>query len=263
MSSRRVVGLKVNIVEGQNTYFHLNHPIRWIRLVGVIVALDVYPNRVAMTLDDSSGLTIDVFCRKEINTAPVTDTTVDRHGAIKLNSICDKENGGHVYTTNEGYKINLRGIDVGSVVKVKGGISEFRGEKQLTLERICVFAPDQSTVPYMLTFTLKARVHTTSDEARAWAENAAFYRDILSRPWIVSERKQQRAKVEAEGLAREWEARRNRKRRKKELEEKREHKAKMEEQRHLDKSRRDGKQKREAHQRERSIAPIAKQYRQS
>ncbi|KAL8945227.1 MAG: hypothetical protein Q9211_000237 [Gyalolechia sp. 1 TL-2023] len=230
MPSRRVVGLKlqVNIVKGQNTYFHLNHPIRWIRLVGVIVAFDVYPNRVTMTLDDSSGLTIEVFCRKEANAAPVTHTTVDRHGEIKLNNICDKENVGDVYTTNEGYKVSLRGIDVGSVVKVKGGISEFRGEKQLTLERI-------------------SRVHTTNEEASAWAENATFYRDTLSRPWVVSQGKQQRARIEAEGLVREREARTARKRRKKELEEKREHKAQMVEQRDLDKCCPEGKPKREAH----------------
>lgn len=128
-----------NNLKGQNTYFHLNHPIRWIRLVGVIVAFDAYPNRVQMTLDDSSGLTIEIFCRKETSTAPVTDTTVDRHGAIKLHDLCQQETNGHVCTTNEGYKVNLQGIDVGSVVKVKGGISEFRGGKQLTLERICMF----------------------------------------------------------------------------------------------------------------------------
>lgn len=122
---------------GQNTYFHHNHPLRWVRLVGVIVALDVYPNRVVMTLDDSSGLTIDIFCRKGTDNAPVTNTTVDSHGTIRSNRELKRSEDEHIYTTNEGYKVNLTDIDIGSVVKVKGGISEFRGEKQITLERIC------------------------------------------------------------------------------------------------------------------------------
>ena len=35
-----------------------------------------------------------------------------------------------------GIAIDMGGIDLGCVVKVKGGINEFRGEKQVTLERI-------------------------------------------------------------------------------------------------------------------------------
>ncbi|KAL8741136.1 MAG: hypothetical protein Q9184_008420 [Pyrenodesmia sp. 2 TL-2023] len=200
------------LYSGQNTYFHLNHPIRWIRLVGVIVALDVYPNRVVMTLDDSSGLTIDVFCRKEVNNALALNTAVESHQTINLNNGSRYVENKHTYTTNEGFRISLKDIDIGSVVKIKGGISEFRGEKQVTLERISV-------------------VRTTNEEASAWAENATFYDEILSKPWVVGERKQQEARVEAEGVKRERQARRDRKRRKKAPEEKEERKARREQER--------------------------------
>ncbi|KAL8969544.1 MAG: hypothetical protein Q9197_004282 [Variospora fuerteventurae] len=190
---------------GQNTYFHLNHPIRWVRLVGLIVALDVYPNRLTMTLDDSSGLTIDVFCRKATSAAAapaVSNTTVECSAAITHNHDAKPAHGDLIFTTNEGYKVDLEGFDIGSVVKVKGGISEFRGEKQITLERISL-------------------VRTTNEEASGWTENAAFHRDILSQPWVVSESDQQQARIEAEGVEREREAKKERKRKHKAMEEKR------------------------------------------
>lgn len=98
-----------------------------------------------------------------------------------------------------------------------------------------------------LTRAHTAVVRTTNEEAGAWAENATFHNEILSTPWVVSERKQQEARIEAEGLKREREARRDRKRRKKALEEKGERKARREQERgRRDKSGRgDGEKKRE------------------
>ncbi|KAI4094264.1 MAG: hypothetical protein LQ344_002343 [Seirophora lacunosa] len=169
-----------------------------------------------MTLDDSSGLTIDIFCRKATSAAtPAVNntTTVDCPGAITKNDdakpAADDE---LVFTTNEGYKVSLKGVDLGSVVKVKGGISEFRGEKQITLERI-------------------ALVRTTNEEAGAWAENADFRQKTLSQPWFVSEREEQQARIEAEGVQREREARKEKRRRHKALEEEKKKKKKQQHER--------------------------------
>ncbi|KAI4203316.1 MAG: hypothetical protein LQ350_002013 [Teloschistes chrysophthalmus] len=189
---------------GQNLYFLLNHPIRWVRLVGVIVAFDPYPNRVVMTLDDSSGSTIEIYCKKDPIKKPVVDTTVDSNGVIQLNGQADLSvDHEHTCITNEGHTVNLKGIDVGSVVKVKGGVSEFRGEKQITLEPV---------------------IGTTNEEALAWTENAAFYNNTLSQPWLVSESLRREAKREALGLDGEKEAKEKRGR--KEREEKLQRKAK-------------------------------------
>ena len=38
--------------------------------------------------------------------------------------------------TTEGNKVDMSGIDLGVVVKVKGGIGSYRGERQIDLERI-------------------------------------------------------------------------------------------------------------------------------
>lgn len=38
----------------------------------------------------------------------------------------------------------------------------------------------------LLTMRMVAFVHTTNEEAQAWVNNAAYRRNILSKPWVVS-----------------------------------------------------------------------------
>lgn len=58
-------------------------------------------------------------------------------------------------------------LDIGTVLKAKGTISQFRGVKQLELKRVQV-------------------VHSTDEEVQAWAETAAFKSGVLSAPWRVT-----------------------------------------------------------------------------
>ncbi|KAL8702169.1 MAG: hypothetical protein Q9224_000131 [Gallowayella concinna] len=218
--------------EGQNIYFHANHPIQWVRLVGVIVAFDVYPNRIIMTLDDSSGLPIEIFCRKNTNhSTSGIDTSVGNHGVITLNRVSVPKDDAHVCITSEG-KVNLHAFDVGSVVKIKGGISEFRGEKQVTLERISL-------------------VRTTNEEAALWVDNATFHTDVLSRPWVVSDHEQRLAKDKAAGVDRKRKAKEERRRKTKEAEDRCGRRRQEEQDRGHERSRRGLQWKREAHQPER------------
>lgn len=46
---------------------------------------------------------------------------------------------------------------------------------------------------------LIAFVRTTNEEAEAWAQNVAFRQDILSKPWVVSEQDERRARRKTEG----------------------------------------------------------------
>ena len=41
--------------------------------------------------------------------------------------------------TATGHTVDLTGVDVGAVIKVKGGVGVYRGEKQIVLERLCMF----------------------------------------------------------------------------------------------------------------------------
>lgn len=97
--------------------------------------------------------------------------------------------------TATGRDVNLSGVDVGSVVKVRGGLGLFRAERQMQLERMSI-------------------IRTTNEEAAAWAETTAFRKDVLDTPWVVSEEEEKRARRKAEGLDREERAREERKRRK-------------------------------------------------
>lgn len=49
--------------------------------------------------------------------------------------------------TATGLSIDLAGVDVGSIVKVKGGIGEFRGVRQMNLEKISASAIVLSLLP--------------------------------------------------------------------------------------------------------------------
>lgn len=79
-----------------------------------------------------------------------------------------------------GNAISLDGVDVGSIVKVKGGIGEFRGTRQLCLERI-------------------ARVESTDAEVRAWEEMVRFRMEVLAVPWVVPEGERRRLLEMGEG----------------------------------------------------------------
>jgi hypothetical protein len=68
-------------------------------------------------------------------------------------------------------------VDIGTVIKVKCTISEFRDLKQLEMKRVW-------------------RVSTTDEEAHAWAETAAFKREVLSAPWRISSAEHKRIKKE-------------------------------------------------------------------
>ena len=94
----------------------------------------------------------------------------------------------NVYSRLGNFRVVIDGaeIDIGTVLKVKCTISEFRGSKQLEMLRAWV-------------------VRTTDEEAAAWAETAEYKREVLSRAWRVSGREHRRIK---EGIERERKAER-------------------------------------------------------
>lgn len=123
---------------GQNIYFHLNHPVKWVRIVGLVVAFDVYDRVFVLTIDDSSGVNIEVKYDRATPAASgvgdVTDNQARKYEANKTlasDGVLDTSG-----VTATGRKIRPSGVDIGSVVKIKGGIKAFRAQKQVTLERI-------------------------------------------------------------------------------------------------------------------------------
>lgn len=108
-----------------------------------------------MLLDDSSGATIALTCGREapsVSTVEVAALPIHGTGAADISSGAKKSKPTGLTAT--GRTVDLSGIDIGSVVKVKGGIGMFRGEKQVILERICKY--------YFLLNTLLHSILTTS-----------------------------------------------------------------------------------------------------
>jgi len=146
--------------EGQRIYFHLNHPIRYVCVVGVIVAIDDINLRyTVLTLDDGSGTNIEL----KIVRLPLAERNpVDTSSNTEISNVDIISRFGIFDVVVDGQQ-----LDIGSVVKAKCTISEFRGIKQLELKRISMVA-------------------TTDEEAKAWTEIAAFKQKVLSRPWHIS-----------------------------------------------------------------------------
>ncbi|KAF2830811.1 hypothetical protein CC86DRAFT_283889 [Ophiobolus disseminans] len=160
--------------QGQHLYFHLNHPVRYVRLVGVVVAIDdINTKYTVLTLDDGSGATIEL---KIVRIPPADKNPLNTSSSTKLANVSVVSQFGVFEVV-----VDNQRLDIGTVVKAKGTISEFRGIKQLDLKRIWV-------------------VDTTDEEAQAWAEAAAFKEEVLSKPWhlTTAEHAQIKAKMKSD-----------------------------------------------------------------
>lgn len=150
----------LTLCPGQNIYFYLNHPIRFVRIVGVVVAIDdINLKYSALTLDDGSGSTVELKIVRTVpgdsnSKVPSSNTAVSNVDVISQFGVFE-------------IMVDRRRVDIGTVLKAKGTISEFRGVKQLELKRIQI-------------------VPSTDEEAQAWAETAAFKTRTLSVPWRVT-----------------------------------------------------------------------------
>lgn len=147
----------------------------------MIVAIDEYSGRRIYTIDDSSGACIE--CMVTIPT-PQTET----NGLADTGRKADQQSENSKPLPVPRLYVDL---DVGSVVDVKGGLSTFRDEKQITIERM---------IP----------LRCTAQEVALWEKRACFRKDVLDKPWVLRNREIRRCRKEAERS--EEEAARKRKR---------------------------------------------------
>lgn len=163
-----------NIIElGQDLWFYLNHPIKWVRVAGVVVAIDEYAGCRVYTLDDSSGATIE--CRVNIPQADKGLVTTGKAAQDTAQAI-------HTTAIAEAQESNIDGdIDVGDVLDVKGSVRRFwDSRRQIRVEKVI-------------------HLRCTEHEARFWGKLAQFRKDVLSRPWLLEEKQIRRCRREAEG----------------------------------------------------------------
>lgn len=154
--------------EGQDdTFFHLNHPIRWVRVVGVVVAVDQYYGRRVYTIDDGSGACIECVTTVPKTTTMTTTKKPEEAAAATTAAAAPEE-------TKDPYA----DIDVGLVVDARGGLALYRQQKQIRVTRL-------------------RRLASTAAEVAFWHKIRAFAADVLARPWVVDARVRRRLEREA------------------------------------------------------------------
>ncbi|KAI9716684.1 MAG: hypothetical protein M1812_005222 [Candelaria pacifica] len=204
--------------EGQQIYFYSNHPIKYVKLVGVLVGFDDFTNEKwgFMDLDDGSGYTIEVKWAKP--SPPPTAALKEKDKLLKgqnrvrgddIVKAADLQESKADIKNRDGESIDMSGIDLGSVVQIRGSIDSFRGVRQMVLERIkAIFQAHKKWYIGL--------VHTTNAEALAWEELTTFRTSVLSKPWYLSPEDQQQLLLESTAAnRREQERERRRKEKKK------------------------------------------------
>ncbi|KAF7593001.1 hypothetical protein BBP40_012160 [Aspergillus hancockii] len=184
--------------EEQSTFFYMNHPIRFVSLVGLIAARTEYPTLTILTIDDSSGATIDVIVPKapvmDNDNQPIPSGKGGRGGGGSLQPAYAMK---HVAATNK-TTLDIAALIPGTVMQVKGTLSMFRGMMQIQLERFSV-------------------IRDTNAEMRFVDLRSRFLVEVLSVPWRLTEvevtRLRQEADEEEEILEGEQERLRRRQRR--------------------------------------------------
>ncbi|KAF5672921.1 hypothetical protein FCIRC_8205 [Fusarium circinatum] len=153
--------------EGENFYFFGNLPIKWVRIVGLVVAIDEFASRRVYTIDDSSGACIE--CTISIPISGEDDGRATTGDAAPKKADIDPPQTQDPFPN----------IDVGCVVDVKGGLSTFRDERQLTIEKM-------------------TKVPGTAQEVTLWEKRVKFKSEVLDKPWVLRSSEIRRCRKEAE-----------------------------------------------------------------
>ncbi|GAP87115.2 putative ob-fold nucleic acid binding domain-containing protein [Rosellinia necatrix] len=175
--------------EDIDVFFYLNHPIRWVRITGVVVAIDDYRGHRVYTVDDSTGQCIECAVSSP---KPASDkTTYSGSGDLKradpqpaatrnatVAHAAETAASGAVAgagTTTTTPPLTDTDIDVGTVLDVKGRVTLFRGQKQIKI---------QKATP----------VFSTNQEVLFWDKIRDFRREALSEPWALTDREVRRCR---------------------------------------------------------------------
>ncbi|KAK3692682.1 OB-fold nucleic acid binding domain-containing protein [Podospora appendiculata] len=162
---------------GQDLFFRINHPIKWVRIAGVVVAIDEFEGRRLYTVDDSSGATIGCV----VITTPTPGIT-NYQATHTRNAI--STTGSKSRATDppppQPLPVIDGEIDVGHVIDIKGSIKLFREQKQIQAEKI-------------------SHLRSTDQEVRFWEKIVGLRKEVLDRPWVLDRREVRKCRKAAEG----------------------------------------------------------------
>ncbi|PYH32607.1 OB-fold domain-containing protein [Aspergillus neoniger CBS 115656] len=148
------------------TYFHKNHPIQYISLLGLITSRTDLPTLTILALDDSSGATLDVVVQKAIST-PST-------------SMISPPSGMHTHISpTTALPLDISPYTPGTLAHLKGTVTTFRGVNQLQLERVFP-------------------VRDTNAEMRFVDQRSRCLVEVLDVPWRLGREEVERLRGEVE-----------------------------------------------------------------
>ncbi|KAJ5173397.1 hypothetical protein N7492_005990 [Penicillium capsulatum] len=177
--------------EGQKIYFYNNHPIRFVSIAGVIVTRSEVPRRTILEVDDSSGAMVEVVISHSDPPAGSMDMTsntstrppIPQQSDMKIkpeflsNDTAEEASGvttrvtsnqpNHVSATDRTILDTTR-LNPGTMVNIKGTLSQFRGNMQLQLERFTILSETNAEMEFV-----DARLR--------------FLVEVLSVPWVLDE----------------------------------------------------------------------------
>lgn len=207
------------------TFFHLNHPIRFVRLVGTVVAVeDLGPRFVLLTLDDGSGATVELKVTRlspaesaALHAAAASTTTTTT--TIPTATTSSSSSSSIFHTTVDNlvvrsaigvFEVLVGGIpiDIGTTIKAKATLGTFRGAMQGVLQRCWVLRGHGGAGN-------GGSSSSTRDEAAEWLGTATFMLSVLAKPWVLSAddiRRLERRLAQEEKQRRDEERRAERKR---------------------------------------------------
>lgn len=146
--------------------FYLNHPIQFVQIVGIVVSLhQPYASLVVITLDDSSGATIEIAWKN-----PDDNITWMTFGQTAHSS---------EHASAQTIPEILSTLDSGTCIVAKGTLTTYRSIRQLTLHRLSV-------------------IRSTTEELTHISSRTSFLLSTLSKPWTLPSSQQKRLQADAE-----------------------------------------------------------------
>jgi hypothetical protein len=140
------------------------------------VAVDEFATKKIYTLDDSSGMCIECVC-------PAPRTAIEKAIAAATSNTV-------VVTKNKPEEVPPTGpsvtnpnvpwdkMDVGAVVKIKGGINTFRDQKQVEIIKVEI-------------------LKSTDQEVKCWNEVLEFSKEVLRVPWVLTKEQEDKCRRRA------------------------------------------------------------------
>jgi hypothetical protein len=164
---------------GKDIYHHGNHPIKWVRITGVIVAVDEFSARKVYTIDDSSGMRIECTCPAppSLPSLPASPGNLNQH-PVPSTSAANSKDKAKIPSIAEPL-VPWDELDVGVVVKIKGKPGQFRKMMQIEVVKADV-------------------IRSTEQEVRCWNEVSTFRKEVLNIPWVVDEEDEENLRQRAQ-----------------------------------------------------------------